>query len=75
MLIRSLAKCSDFGFDLQVTPILSIKFRVLSIPEKPFKMDFQGGGCGGHLGFLIIIILASFDLQVTQILSFMFRVS
>ena len=39
----------------------------LSVHEK-FKIDFQDGGCGSHLGVPIRIILAIFDLQVTQIL-------
>ena len=36
--------------------------------QEKFKTDFQDGGCGGHLGFLIRIILFIFDLQVTPIL-------
>ena len=37
----------------------------LSIQEKKFKIDFQGGNCGVHLVFPIRTILAIFDLQVT----------
>ena len=33
--------------------------------EKKLNIDFQDGGHGGHLGFLIRTILAIFDLQVT----------
>ena len=36
-----------------------------SVQEKKRKIDFQDGGHGGHLGFLIGKILAIFDLQVT----------
>ena len=86
-------------FDLQVTLMLSTKFRVnwhfssgeeaqswisswnnssyflstskpdasyqVSSQEKTRKIDFQNGGHGRHLGFLIRKILAIFDLQVT----------
>ena len=51
-------------FDLQVTPMLPIKFEV----NWPFgsgeeaKMDFQDGGHGGQLGFPIGTILVIFDL-------------
>ena len=37
-------------------------------------IDFQDGGHGGHLGFLIRTILAIFDLQVTLMLPTKFRV-
>ena len=40
----------------------------LSVQEKKQKIDFQDGCHGGHLGFLIGMILAIFDLQVTQML-------
>ena len=30
------------------------------------KLDFQDGGHGGHLGFLIRTILGTFDLQVAR---------
>ena len=33
-----------------------------------FKIDFQAGNCGGHIGFSIKTNLTIFDLQVTQIL-------
>ena len=64
-------------FDLQVTPMFSIKFRV----NRPFgsgeeaKIDFQDGHHGGHLGFPIGMILAIFDLQVTLMLPAKFRVN
>ena len=51
-------------FDLQVTLMLPTKFGV----NWPFgsgdeaKIDFQDGGHGGHLGFLIGMILATFVL-------------
>ena len=47
-------------FDLQVTPILPIKFRLNcpSIQEKKFKIAFQDGNCGSHLVFPIGTILA-----------------
>ena len=40
----------------------------LSVQEKNRKIDFQDGCHGGHLGFLIGMILAIFDLQVTLML-------
>ena len=39
------------------------------------KIDFQDGGHGGHLGFLIGMILAIFDLQVTLMLPSKFGVN
>ena len=42
--------------------------------EKKLNIDFQDGGHGGHLGFLIRTILAIFDLQVTLMLPTKFRV-
>ena len=47
----------------------------LTIQAKKFKIDFQDGNCGGHLGFLIGMILAIFDLPVTPMLSTKFRVN
>ena len=41
----------------------SFKSAGLSVLEKKFKIDFQDGGHGGHLGFWIWTILALFDLQ------------
>ena len=32
----------------------------LSVQEKGFKIDFQDGNCGGHIGFLITILARSF---------------
>ena len=40
----------------------------LSVHEKKRKIDFQDGHHGGHLGFLIGMILAIFHLQVTPML-------
>ena len=55
--------------DLQVTPILPIKFQLNwpSIQEK-FKIAFQDGNCGSHLVFPIGTILAIFDLQITSMI-------
>ena len=39
------------------------------------KIDFQDGGHGGHLGFLIGMILAIFDVQVTPMLPTKYRVN
>ena len=47
----------------------------LLVQEKKFKLDFQDGHCGGHLGFQTEWILAIFDLQVTMILPTKFPVS
>ena len=46
----------------------------LSVQEKKLNIDFQDGGHGGHLGFLIRTILATFDLQVNLMLPTKFRV-
>ena len=49
--------------------MLPSKFGVnFSVQEKKRKIDFQDGGHGSHLGFLISMILAIFDLQVTLML-------
>ena len=63
-------------FDLQVTPMFlrSLESNGLSVQEKKLNIDFQDGGHGGHLGFLIRTILATFDLQVTLMLPTKFRV-
>ena len=47
----------------------------LSIQEKQFKIDFQDGNCGGHIGFPIRTILAIFDLQVTLMTLTKFQVN
>ena len=56
--------------------MLPTKFRV----HWPFgsgeaKNRFQDGGHGGHLGFLIELILAIFDILVTLMLSTKFKVN
>ena len=64
-------------FDLQVTPILPIKFPFIwpSIQKEKFKIAFQDGNCGSHLVFLIGTILAIFDLQVTSMILTKFQVN
>ena len=47
----------------------------LSIQEKKFKIYFQDGNWGGHLGFPIGTILAIFDLQVTSMILTKFQVN
>ena len=47
----------------------------LSVQNKKFKIGFQDGGCGGHLGFPIETILAIFDLQIAPTLPTRFQVS
>ena len=47
----------------------------LSIQEKKLNKDFNDGGHGGHLGFLIGTILAIFDIQVTPMHSTKFQVN
>ena len=47
----------------------------LSAQEMKWKIDFQDGGHGSHLGFPIGTILAIFDLQVTLMLPTKFGVN
>ena len=47
----------------------------LSFQEKKRKLDFQGGGHGGHLEFQIGMILAIFALQDTPIHLTKFKVN
>ena len=47
----------------------------LSVQEKKRKTDSQNGVQGGHLGFLIRMILANFVIQVTLMLPTKFPVS
>ena len=61
-------------FDLQVTPILPIKFPVNG-PFYPGEEDFQDGNCGSHPVFPIGSILAIFDLQVTSMILTKFQVN
>ena len=42
--------------------LASLESISLSVQEKKSKIDFQDGCHGGHLGFLIGMILAIFDL-------------
>ena len=46
-----------------------------SVREKKRKIDFQDGGHGGRLGFLIGMMLAIFDLQVTPMLPTKFQIN
>ena len=66
-------RMSSAIFDLQVTPI-SYNAIGLSV-QKKFKIDFQDGICGGHLGFPMRTNLAIIDLQVTQTLPLKFQVN
>ena len=50
----------------------SFKSTCLLVQEEKRKIDFQDGG---HLGFLIRIILAIFDLQVTPMFPTKFQVN
>ena len=74
----------DFSyFDLQVPRYFLLSFESigLSVHKKKFKIDFQDGGYGGHLGFPIRMILAIFlsashpdiSYQVSSLLAFRFR--
>ena len=51
-------------FDLNVIPMLPAKFESIGhqVQKRKQKIDFQDGGHGGHLGFLVGMILAIFDL-------------
>ena len=46
----------------------SVKSNDRLVQEEKWKIDFQDGRNGGHLGFPIETILAVFDLQVTPML-------
>ena len=63
--------------DLKVTQILPMKLESfgLSLKEKYFKLDFQDGCHGGHLGFPVRTFLAFFDIHVTPILPSKFWVN
>ena len=52
--------------------LASLESTGLSVQEKKRKIDFQDGG---HLGFLISMILAIFDLQVTLMLPTKYQVN
>ena len=54
--------------------LASLEANGLSVQEKKRKIDFQDGGHGSHLGFLIGMILATFYLQVTPMLPSKFGV-
>ena len=45
------------------------------IVQKKFKIDFQAGDCGSHIGFPIWTNLTIFEIQVTQILPTKFRIN
>ena len=62
-------------FDLQHNLIHTIKSTGLSVQEQKFKIDFQDGGHGSHLGFLTETVLAIFDLQVALVLHIKFLVN
>ena len=62
-------------FDLQVTPILPIKFQINWPSIQEFKIAFQDGNCGSHLVFLIGTILAIFYLQATLMILTKFQVN
>ena len=48
---------------------------VILVEEKKRKIDFQDGGHGGYLGFLIGMMFAIFNLQVTPMLPSKFGVN
>ena len=50
------------------------KWYIPMVQEK-FRIDFQDGGHGGHLGFQIRLILANSDLHITLILPTKFPVN
>ena len=52
----------------------SFKSISLSVQEKKWKIGFQDGCNGGHLGFPIRMILAIFNLQVSLMIPTKFRV-
>ena len=56
--------------------MLPSKFQVLAVPfrRSEEKIEFQDGGLGSYLGFLIRTILTIFYLQVTLMLPSKFQV-
>ena len=62
----------------QYSSCLNIFYHVsridLSEQEKKLKIDFQDGGHGSHLGFLICMSLVISDLQIAPILPTKIRV-
>ena len=51
------------------SPEYQTSFKLTDIlVQEEFKIYFQDGGCGSHLGFLIGTILANFILQIIPIL-------
>ena len=68
----------DFSsFQPEVILLLQSKFRLKStkIWKEMSKSDFQDGGCGGHLGFLIGSVLAILCLQGAPILLIKFQLN
>ena len=59
-------------FNLTCCYIVSFNLIHLVVCMKMSKTDFQDGGCGGHLGFLIDI-LAHFDPKVVLLLQSKFQ--
>ena len=52
----------DFSYYWPQCLLRSLESIGLSVQEKKLNIDFQDGGHGGHLGFLIRSILSIFDL-------------
>ena len=77
MAARVISDQNDFSyFFIYKSPryfLSSFKSTGLSLQEKMFKIDFQDGNCGGHIGFPIRTIYTIFDLHVTQILPTSFK--
>ena len=55
--------------------LTSFKSIGLFVQEEKWKIDFQNGRHGGHLGFSIGLILAIFDLQFTAMRPTKFQVN
>ena len=66
---------NDFSYFWSTSHLPSFESIGPSVQDKKRKIKFQNGCHGGHLGFLIGVILAIFDLQVIPMLPTKFKVN
>ena len=64
-----------FGFPISmILAIFIVSFNLIRLVVcEMSKTDFQDGGCGGHLGNWINMIIAYFDPEVVLLLQSKFR--